>query len=234
LGLTQGAVAMRLQRGKLALRRVLTSDLAAEATPFGIVAGDGWQATPIWCTVCARGRLDGRLDLGRRWLRLRCSSESCPAHRSFGNGWFPEGIAGVAPYRRALTALLDRASAYYRQAVPAGVSPCLDCGDPMPLRVGEPPWGSPVPWRETTFHGQCARCGSRHDFRLSGMALALPESKRFWRAHPRMRLLPEQQTRLGERPALRSAFESDEGARLEVLFDPSSFGVLAIRGGPTT
>jgi hypothetical protein len=67
------------------------------------------------------------------------------------------------------------------------------------------------------------------------MALALPAGKRFWRAHPRLRLLPERTVDADGRPALVSGFESAaDGARLEVLFDAASFRVLAVHGAPGT
>src|SRR5258707_6257256 len=45
LGVSEGAVAVRLQRGKLALRRVLAGELRAEAADFGMFAPGpaGWQ-----------------------------------------------------------------------------------------------------------------------------------------------------------------------------------------------
>ncbi len=49
LGLQPGALRMRLQRGKLALRRVLTTTYAADAVSLGLIPGTvaGWQETRI-------------------------------------------------------------------------------------------------------------------------------------------------------------------------------------------
>jgi RNA polymerase sigma factor (sigma-70 family) len=50
LGLNVTAVAMRLQRGKLALRRVLTTDLRHEIAPYATAATtEQWEETPLWC-----------------------------------------------------------------------------------------------------------------------------------------------------------------------------------------
>src|SRR4051794_3709983 len=51
LGLSTGAVAVRLHRGRLALRRVLSTDLRPAAAGYGLgaPADDGWQETRIWC-----------------------------------------------------------------------------------------------------------------------------------------------------------------------------------------
>src|SRR5690348_589690 len=47
LGLSTGAVAVRLHRGRLALHRVLTTDLRQAADDYGLAtpANDGWQET---------------------------------------------------------------------------------------------------------------------------------------------------------------------------------------------
>jgi RNA polymerase sigma-70 factor (ECF subfamily) len=64
LGLTEGAVAMRLQRGKLTLRRLLGTVFARTAVAYGLIdATDGtWQETRIWCPRCGARRLLGCLD----------------------------------------------------------------------------------------------------------------------------------------------------------------------------
>ena len=51
LGLQPGALRMRLQRGKLALRKVLTTTYADDAVSLGLIPGTvaGWQETRIWC-----------------------------------------------------------------------------------------------------------------------------------------------------------------------------------------
>jgi hypothetical protein len=61
LGLSEGAVEARLHRGKLALRRLLTTELREDAAAYGLVAPErgAWQATRIWCLVCGQRRLWG-------------------------------------------------------------------------------------------------------------------------------------------------------------------------------
>ena len=54
LGLSEGALRVRLHRGKLALRQALTPANAIDAQ-------DGWQATRIWCPFCGSRRLESRL-----------------------------------------------------------------------------------------------------------------------------------------------------------------------------
>lgn len=64
LGLTEGAVEARLHRGKLALRRLLTTELSDEAVTYGLIQPRdvGWQTTRIWCPGCGKHRLEGMLQ----------------------------------------------------------------------------------------------------------------------------------------------------------------------------
>ncbi len=76
LGLSVGAVAVRLHRGRLAFRRLLEGDLRPEAESFGLVAPQAeqrrWQETRIWCPECGQRRLLGYLDAERGDFSVRC------------------------------------------------------------------------------------------------------------------------------------------------------------------
>src|SRR5258706_353382 len=76
LGAQTGAVAMRLHRGKLALRRVLAGELGGELAAYraDLARAETWEETRIWCADCGGRRLLGRYlqDEGKLWLR-------CPA-----------------------------------------------------------------------------------------------------------------------------------------------------------
>ena len=75
LGLTGPTVAKRLERGRLRLKRVLSTTLIHEAVGQGLVTDrlfDDWDETPIWCPSCGRRRLYGkRVPGGRIWLICR-------------------------------------------------------------------------------------------------------------------------------------------------------------------
>ena len=65
LGDNHGSLKKRVERGKLALKRVLTTDLRAEALSFGLIASgaESWQETRNWCPGCGRHRLEGRFRI---------------------------------------------------------------------------------------------------------------------------------------------------------------------------
>jgi RNA polymerase sigma factor (sigma-70 family) len=235
LGISTGAVAMRLHRGKLALRRVLRGELGQDAAAAGIASFDqgGWQPTPLWCLACGRNRLLGKLDEGGTWFRMRCGWDGCPAGETAASRAFPEPLGGADVYRRGFHRLIAEATAYYRAALATGVARCTACGRPTRLRRGEPPWGDRVRL-DTLFFALCGACGGTTDFRSSGFVLATAEAQRFWRAHPRMRLLPEREVEAGGRPALVTTFASTTGAaRLEAVSDRATLRLLAVHGAPT-
>jgi RNA polymerase sigma factor (sigma-70 family) len=232
LGLSSGAVAMRLHRGKLALRRVLGGELGQDAAAFGLPIPEpsGWQPTPLWCLVCGRNRLLGKLEDAGTWLRMRCVWEDCPSAGQVADTGFPEPLGGRDVYRRAFRRLIARAVPYYRAALASGIARCVGCARPTRLRIGESPWGTPVRL-DTMFHTICGACGGTTDFRLSGLVLATPEAQRFWRAHPRMRLLPEREVEADGRPALVTTFASTtDAARLEAVSDRATMRLLSIHG----
>jgi hypothetical protein len=132
LGLSAGAVAMPLQRGKLALRRTLTTELHAEASAYGI-AGQTWQQTRIWCPICGRQHFAGGLARESHALVLRC-----PGCAYSGVNLIPmerEGpLSGAKATRPALTRMMTWGNNYYQHAITHGTVPCWQCGQPAPLR----------------------------------------------------------------------------------------------------
>jgi RNA polymerase sigma factor (sigma-70 family) len=67
------AVAMRLQRGKLALRKVLTSEMQEEIAAYIQAASEQtWVQTSLWCHLCGKHRLLGRKQVERGMLYLKC------------------------------------------------------------------------------------------------------------------------------------------------------------------
>ncbi len=74
LGLSEGAVEARLRRGRLALRRVLSTKMADEAAGYGLISprDAGWEETRIWCPSCGQRRLEGWLRPAEGKLYMRC------------------------------------------------------------------------------------------------------------------------------------------------------------------
>src|SRR5688572_18882627 len=68
-----GTVAVRLQRGKLTLQRLLRTKLQAESVAFGLaqMGGPEWEETNIWCPGCGQARLLGKFQKNEMFA-LRC------------------------------------------------------------------------------------------------------------------------------------------------------------------
>jgi len=212
LGLSEDAVSMRLTRGKLALHRVLTTDLRDQVAPYGLIAPgtDTWQETRIWCAVCGRHRLQGRFTATEFTLR-------CPTCFPGPDDFFTHTTAiallgGLKSYRPANNRLTEWIGRYIRPALPARVVACAACGSPSPLRLG--PHG-PVAYY---IDFSCPACGNVSGVSLNGLVPTLPDGRQFWRAHPRIRKLPEREVDVGGCRAIVTSFESVIGhARIDMV-----------------
>jgi hypothetical protein len=79
----------------------------------------------------------------------------------------------------------------------------------------------------------CPMCGVTDANPLHYLVLDLPETQRFWRSHPRMRMLPDRQARYAGGDALLTAYESVDGAaRLGAFSHPNTLAVLAVHTSP--
>src|SRR3954452_18374559 len=74
LQMTEGAVTMRIQRGKLQLRRVLETAFRDDVASYGLATlGMGaFEETRLWCPICGQERLQGCFEAGSRTLTLKC------------------------------------------------------------------------------------------------------------------------------------------------------------------
>jgi RNA polymerase sigma factor (sigma-70 family) len=234
LRLSAGAVAMRLQRGKLALRRVLATDLAQEAAAYGLVDEDtqGWRETRIWCSSCGQRRYMGAFNQRTGDLVLRCPACS---HSGFNLGQAARGepLHGGKGHKSALFRHIARAEGYFRQALTHGMVPCWRCGRPVPARMGMPDYVPPATRHLRGMYVVCDGCGCANDVSLAGLALWSPAGRRFWRAHPRQRTLPEREVEAAGRAALVTSFESvTDAARLDVVSARDTYEILSVHGAP--
>lgn len=220
LGLTEGAVAMRLQRGKLALRRVLVTAYPETMSGLGLIGQhdrDQWQPTRIWCPRCGQHHLEGIFVRGLGVLRLRCP-DCIPLNDTHDVVLF-ERVGG---YRTALLRLLEWVDWLYKYSLVHSTVPCPGCGNILALRKDHRGGGSMLSY-------YCNRCrrGTWNGHWVN--LLGLPESRSFWRAHPRMRALPERQIEAAGRPAIVAGFEDAVGrARLEIVYARDTLDLLAI------
>jgi RNA polymerase sigma-70 factor (ECF subfamily) len=208
LGVNTAAAAMRLQRGKLALRHMLMSAMRQEIAPYLLSETTHvWQETHIWCFVCGQRRLRGRLT-GNATLILTCPDcAPDPNHPFFET--CPEIWGEVKGYGRALTRTLDWVARYYQPALESRTIACYICGAVLPLYPLVPLHMAAGNGRQALgFQHRCPVCHAASTQPLAGLLLASQEGRRFRRDHPRMRILPEQEIEADGRTCVVTRFVS--------------------------
>jgi RNA polymerase sigma-70 factor (ECF subfamily) len=236
LGLSEGAVSMRVRRGKLALQRVLSTELSGEVAPYGLgtSADDAPRETRIWCPICGRRRLLGCFPEGEGEFRLRCPGCSPTPEGNFVSADLAHfsGVFGdVRGYKPALSRLLAWVDGYWRPGLAGERLACMNCRRAVSMRMDMPESAPHWVRKDFGLYAPCGACGHAEYQPYSPLALCLPEVRRFWREHPRMRTLPKRHVESSGVPALVSGFESLTGAaRVDVVSACDTFRVLGVYG----
>ena len=231
LGVSEGAVEARLQRGKLTLHRILTTELYEQAAAYGLVesARDRWQQTRIWCPECGRNRLYGMLPQTTGEFELHCPRCSWDRDLFFVQSTripFFDGVKGYKPTLRRFMSWMDD---YLRPALSTGRVVCWNCGHGTPLHLQLPPWAPRSIQGRRGVHVKCEACGYSSYAELDGLVMNLPQAERFWRRHPRIRALPQREIEIEGQPALLICYESVTGAaQLQVIVTRTSYEVLSV------
>ncbi|HET8845338.1 MAG TPA: sigma-70 family RNA polymerase sigma factor [Ktedonobacteraceae bacterium] len=242
LGTNPNALAVRLQRGRLALRRLLTEEMQQEFTAFRQSdEAANWEVTSLWCFRCGKQRLLGKRASNKGRLLLKCPA-CCPDDRLLSRSELPL-LQGLKGYKPMLTRLRGWAHGYYRSALTAYFAGesirCEACGraqeiflttlEQLPTWMQETLWD--MQWFDTArlLSTACIYCQATCNTSLSGLALALPETQAFLRAYTRCRTLPAQSLEAQGRPALLIRFEGiDETVALNIISDAETYRVLRI------
>jgi len=250
LGLSTSAVEVRLHRGRRELREVLGGALRSEAEAFGIwsgprpgasdgdgqgagTGGAGRRKTRIWCPLCGERRLDAEIDWSTGESRYWCAG--C-GHFAGSRGM--DLVAGVRSYKPILTRMLIRLTEQYTRGLVTREVQC-DCGRSAQVGLGLPA-EAPAEIVEqlrdwSGLYIRCPACGIVDATDIGRLTADRPEAQRFWRAHPRMRILPPHELEAGGVPALAMTVESvTDSARLDVVWARETLDVLAVHGVGTT
>jgi RNA polymerase sigma factor (sigma-70 family) len=236
LGVGEGAVAVRLHRGRLALRRILTTDLKAEAAALGLVDGDAevLQETRLWCPRCGKHHLLGRFTSGNGGeFLLRCVHCDLDPELPFVKAPVGDSLAlplgGIKGYRPALSRLTSFWHDYYRQGLQQGRVHCLQCGVATPLLRGGGQKLSSTSYLADGLFALCTRCRTACFVDVNSLILCAPEVQQFWRAHPRLHTLPELHLEIHGRPAIVTRFACvTSAAELTVLSARDTYEILDI------
>jgi RNA polymerase sigma-70 factor (ECF subfamily) len=228
LGLSEEALAQRLHRGKLTLRRLLSTDLQAEATSIiPQIKNEHEQETNIWCPMCNNAHL----------IKYVGSSSivgfKCPAcwHIAVLNR--PEVWGALQNPKAILNRQIQALGKHYWQAVDTLQAQCLWCQSPLKVQIVQaediPANGLQNFYRATCIYLTCTRCAYQEYNPLPHMTLNVPQASQFWRKHSRMRWLPAKEIEHAGTPAWVSSFQSaTDSARLDVIIHRTTMRVLGI------
>jgi hypothetical protein len=237
LGLSEGALRVRLHRGRQALKRALQSDLREEATALGLSLPESpaWHETRIWCPFCGRHHLQTRIDRDAGTYSFRCSGTCVPNTILVGIGWHDFALSQLTSPKSLLARHCLMLETKYRQRLLAGGAVCEGCGRWVPVRQwtpGNPPssFGCGDAY-EYGIYFLCERCQRGDSATPLHLSIDTTVAQRFWRRHPRMRALPTRKLDLSGRPALLTGFESvEDGARLELISARDTYEILRVMG----
>lgn len=135
LGTNASSVAMRLQRGRLALRKVLTNDMPEEIAAYRQAATTQfWEQTSLWCNLCGKHRLLGRKQPERGLLYLKCPTCS-PGDEVISKNEAIPLLKGIRSFKPASMRLREWSHNYYRRALCDGSIVCDTCGYTVPAKI---------------------------------------------------------------------------------------------------
>jgi RNA polymerase sigma factor (sigma-70 family) len=229
LGLSEGALRVRLHRGKLTLRQALTPANA-------IGAQDGWQETRIWCPFCGKRRLKRWVESESDAYSFRCSGPCVSGRGMIGSAYtLPPGAQGLTSSKSLLARHCLNLGVLYREALVSGRgSNCMRCGSD--LGVGQWLPGDALPDGASLYemYVRCPKCDLLDSGSPWHLSLDTAEAQRFWRRHPRMRALPTREIETAGRPALVIGYESvTSDERLEIVADRATYETLRVYGAAT-
>ena len=226
LGVTIGALEVRLHRARKQLRDLLSSALRPDAEAFGLLPGTepstGWRESREWCNQCGRQRLRGvfepMLD-GRINFRMRCPA--CSPHHDIdvhdSGGWIEFG--GLRSFHPARKRLIQHLVPRQRQAIAGNGPACQECQQPMRalLLQSDEMYLHTAPNR---FYSVIV-CSNHHDSLawagvIAGWGHALFED--FWARHPRWIVEPDTLTTYAGAKAIRFRMTDIASASRLTLF----------------
>jgi RNA polymerase sigma factor (sigma-70 family) len=235
-----GTVAVRLQRGKLTLQRLLRTKLQAESAAFGLVQMDGsqWEETNIWCPWCGQARLFGKFQKNEMFA-LRCpvcdpEPEMFMAGLDLTKPYHANLLGNTKTYKPAYSRLLTSFAPMYQQALQSHTVPCLACSFPVDVSIKREVNEHKRPKETVQILLHCPACGWASNKSLTGLVLSLPEAQQFWRKYPRLRILPAQEIEMQGSQAIVTQLQSvSDAAELTMISSRDTFELLGVHSNVT-
>jgi predicted DNA-binding protein YlxM (UPF0122 family) len=232
-----GAVAVRLQRGKLSLQKLLRTSLQAQASTFDLIdqsnSGSGWEETNIWCPRCGEARLMGKYHKDEVFA-LRCPqchphTDSLMAGLDLTKPYHARLLGPTKTYKPAFSRLLSAFAPLYQRALKTRSAPCLACGGQVQVTVEHPKESQKCAQKFIQIILCCPACGWASNKSLAGLVIGLAEAQRFWRQYPRMKTLPAQEIEVHGSPSFLTRLQSvTSRAELTVISRQDTFELIEV------
>ena len=233
LGTNTSAAAMRIQRGKLALRRVLTKRMQHEIAAYGITGEHMWEETRLWCTICGRHRLLGQIAPERGGFTLRCPHCCTDADMVYSQFGHLQTLEGVKSYKVALTKATIWFEHFYHTVIQQGTIECSECGKPMVAHKFGPD-DAPTWIASSSKYGLCVSCSHCRNYAttfLDHFAHRSQAGQHFIQRHPRIITLPERIVEVDGHTAAVTRIESViDSAWLDVVLSLDTYKILQVHG----
>jgi len=221
LGLSESAVAVRLHRGKMTIRKILEDELNQTDDA-------GWQSTRIYCGICGNNHYQAKFDSEKGELILHCPD--CDYHTDYP-AWGSRGkvdvIQGIKTVKPAFNRLRKSHYQAFGIATAQGYLACEHCGKSASLELKMPDF---IPY--PAHPGMtliCPDCGVVSYTALNGIAGSTPVSFAFEKDNPRFITLPEKYLTHKGVDALQIRFQSLRSSdSMDVLFAKDSYRILSI------
>jgi hypothetical protein len=188
-------------------------------------SSEEWQTIRTWCPKCGERRVESIFSRKLGLFRVRCSH--CGTQNNTLNAKL---LAAATGYRSAMSSLFDWVDCFYKHSLIHRTVPCHGCGSELTIHKSTSA-GTGVPSYRQSLSYRCHRCSA---FTVNAQfinLLALPETRRFWRRHPRIRSTSERQIEAAGRPAIVAGFESVSGSsRIEIVYARDTLDLIGING----
>jgi transcription elongation factor Elf1 len=234
--MSEGAVKVRVHRGKITLRRLLTTRFAGELDGYGPpVDPEEWQETRVWCMTCGTSRMQMRVSADRSTISFRCARCDLDSQVASNYPLLAPELASVTPGITRPSQILRRGAEwshrYFADARIGDTLPCTACGAPMRVDV-IPPADDIDDMLTDRLQAMCDACGEGASISRTGLVTVLPEVRELRRRESRLRILPARRLEAGGRPAVVTSLGSVAGsARIDVVTDADTYRVITLRHG---
>jgi hypothetical protein len=154
-----------------------------------------------------------------------------PAYNTIADTGVSDALRDVRSYRSGVVRLFD----WIYGMLPHrddGPMYCPGCHSPATFPVSTIDDATALIQGRRVITLTCGRCASTSCNLIAGLALALPDSRQFWRNHPRIHILPEDTVEINGRPSLVVRYGAvDSLATLDAIVSLDTLHFRVVAGG---